>query len=108
VLRSVKALNGFGVKATDGGIGTIEGFILDDAGWIVRYLVILHKTWWRDRHAVLPPFSVNEIDEENHLMHVDVSTRRIKASPGYSAHAPLTRVWEQEFFSYYGWMGYWL
>ena len=40
MLRSLKDLERYTVSATDGGIGSVEFFLLDDEHWTIRYLVV--------------------------------------------------------------------
>jgi hypothetical protein len=40
MLRSLKDLEQYAVSATDGDIGHVANFLLDDERWIVRYLVV--------------------------------------------------------------------
>ena len=40
MLRSLKELEHYAVSATDGDIGHVADFLLDDERWIVRYLVV--------------------------------------------------------------------
>ena len=40
MLRSLKNLERYAVSATDGDIGSVESFLLDDKRWITQYLVI--------------------------------------------------------------------
>ena len=39
MLRNVKDLRGYAIRATDGVIGSVEDFYFDDEDWGVRYLV---------------------------------------------------------------------
>ena len=50
MLRSSKDLEGYTVTATDGEVGSVVNFLLDDEHWVVRYLVV--QTWdLRARHG---------------------------------------------------------
>jgi hypothetical protein len=40
MLRSLKDLERYVVSATDGDIGSVVNFLLDDERWVVRYLVV--------------------------------------------------------------------
>jgi hypothetical protein len=40
MLRSLKDLEKYTVSATDGELGGVENFLLDDERWVVRYLVV--------------------------------------------------------------------
>jgi len=40
MLRSLKDLERYTVNATDGDVGDVVNFFIDDERWIVRYLVV--------------------------------------------------------------------
>ena len=40
MLRSLKDLERYTVSATDGDIGSVKDFLLDDEHWTIRYLVV--------------------------------------------------------------------
>ena len=40
MLRNVKDLRGYAIRATDGVIGRVDDFYFDDEDWGVRYLVV--------------------------------------------------------------------
>ena len=39
-LRSTYDVSGYDIQATDGEIGHVEDFIIDDETWAIRYLII--------------------------------------------------------------------
>jgi sporulation protein YlmC with PRC-barrel domain len=39
-LRSTHDVSGYHIQATDGEIGHVEDFIIDDETWAIRYLII--------------------------------------------------------------------
>jgi hypothetical protein len=45
-LRSSNDVSGHHIQATDGEIGHVVDFILDDEMWAIRYLIIDTKNWW--------------------------------------------------------------
>ena len=40
MLRNVKDLRGYAIRATDGVIGHVDDFYFDDEAWAIRYLVV--------------------------------------------------------------------
>lgn len=44
MLRSMSALLGFTLAATDGDIGGVEAFYFDDTSFTVRHLVVAHAS----------------------------------------------------------------
>jgi hypothetical protein len=54
-LRSTQDVSGNHVQATDGEIGHIDDFIIDDQTWAIRYLVIDTRNWWPGKKVVISP-----------------------------------------------------
>jgi len=44
-LRSCEAVKGYHIHATDGELGHVQGFLIDDFTWSVRYLVVNTSNW---------------------------------------------------------------
>lgn len=45
MLRSIKQIYGNKLGATDGDIGHVKDFYLDDQNWAIRYLVADTSSW---------------------------------------------------------------
>jgi len=102
-LRSVAEVTGYHIKATDGAIGHIESFLIDDAGWDIRYLVADTRNWWFGQHVLLAPSSVREIIWDSHEVCLNLTCYKIKGSPPWNASGLLDRAYEQLLHAYYGW-----
>ena len=50
-LRSVEAVTGYHIHASDGEIGHVDDFLVEDADWSIRYLVVDTKNWWPGRRS---------------------------------------------------------
>ena len=48
-LRSTRQVTGYHIHATDGEIGHVEDFIVDDENWTIRFLVVDTTTGFRGR-----------------------------------------------------------
>ena len=105
-LRSVAAVTGYHIRATDGTIGHIENLLIDDTGWGIHYLVIDTKNWWLGQHVLLSPYAVRRIDWADREILVDVSRDVVKGSPPWDPAAIIDRAYEQRLHTYYGWPGY--
>ncbi|MEA1947723.1 MAG: PRC-barrel domain containing protein, partial [Thermodesulfobacteriota bacterium] len=58
-LRSVKEVTGYHVDATDGKVGSVNDFIVDDNIWAIRYLVVDIGNSVKDKKVLLAPDWVN-------------------------------------------------
>ena len=50
-LRSTDRVSGYGIQATDGEIGHVEDFLIDDKTWAIRYLIVDTKNWWPGKRS---------------------------------------------------------
>jgi sporulation protein YlmC with PRC-barrel domain len=105
-LRSLKALHGYRIHASDGFIGHLENLLLDDAGWAVRYLVVDTGSWWFGSHVLISPRAVHDIDWSGRQVRLDVSQEKVKASPPWDPEKIVERAYERRLNDHYGWPGY--
>jgi hypothetical protein len=101
-LRSIATVTGYHIHATDGEIGHIEDFLVDDAGWSIRYIKIDTKNWWPGERVLISPRSVQEIDWVGKLVHINVSRQRIKDAPPFDPSITVDGAYEEKFLTYYG------
>lgn len=107
VMRSVKALFGFEIRATDGPIGKADDFYFDDISWTVRYVVVNTGGWLTGRQVLISPSAVLKPEWERNVLPVDLTREQIQKSPGIASDAPVSKQHELEMYKYYGWPPYW-
>jgi hypothetical protein len=107
MLRSVNALKGFEIVATDGEIGKVEQFYFDDERWALRYFVVNTGGWLSGRQALISPFSVTQVDREQRKLQVALSKSQVEKSPNIDTHKPVSRQMEAAHADYYGYPYYW-
>jgi hypothetical protein len=101
-LRSVEAVTGYHIHASDGEIGHVEDFLVEDADWSIHYLVVDTKNWWPGKKVLISPRSARDIDWTDRLVNLDVDRQRVKDSPPYDAATLVDRAYEKDFHSHYG------
>jgi hypothetical protein len=106
-LRSMKAVEGYTVAATDGDIGRVAGFILDDADWAVRYVEVDTGSLWPGKHVLVSPEWIEEVDWNVTSVRVSLARATIKDAPEYDRHAVVARQYETDLYQYYGREPYW-
>jgi len=82
-LRSTDRVTGYKIKATDGEIGEIEDFILDETKWEIDFLLVDTRKWLPGKKVLISPKLINEIDWENSIVSVETKVESIKGSPEY-------------------------
>jgi sporulation protein YlmC with PRC-barrel domain len=102
-LRSLAEVTGYDIQATDGGIGHLEDVLLDDAHWLLRYLIVDTRNWWPGKHVLLSPYAVREFDWSNQEVRVGTTRAVVRASPEWDPLALIERAYEQRLHRHYGW-----
>ncbi|MGD0104351.1 MAG: PRC-barrel domain-containing protein [Rhodopila sp.] len=105
-LRSMAAVNGYHVEATDGSIGHIESFILDDVTWDVRYLVVDTRNWWFGQHVLISPLAVRHINWTERNVRLNLTRDRVKNSPPWKPLDLIDKSYQERLHGYYAWPSY--
>lgn len=106
-LRSTNEVTGYHIAATDGEIGHIEDFIVDDRTWTLRYVVVDTRNWLPGKKVLVSPAWVQEVDWGNKSVAVDLPRKAIENGPKYDPHAPVNRRFEQRLYDFHGRPVYW-
>jgi hypothetical protein len=101
-LRSIAAVTGYHIDAADGEIGHVEDFLVDDAGWSIRYITVDTRNWWPGKKVLVPPRAVREIDWADRLIHLNVDRRKVKDGPPYDPAATVDEADDEASLTYYG------
>ena len=101
-LRSLATVTGYHIHATDGEIGHVEDFLVDDADWSIRYIKVDTRNWWLGERVLISPRSVREINWADRLIQVDVNRQKIKDGPPYDPSITVDGAYEEKFLTYYG------
>lgn len=106
-LRSCTAVIGYHIHATDGEVGHVEGFLVDDETWAIRYLVVNTSNWWLGHKVLIAPQWIGGVHWSDQTVSVDLSREAVKAAPPYDPTAELDRQRETGLFTHYGRPPYW-
>ena len=107
MLRSVKQLYGNRLGASDGEIGHVKDFYFDDQNWVVRYLIADTGSWLPGRKVLISPHALGSLYQAGKLLLVKLTRKQIEDSPAIESHRPVSRLYEEEYYRYYGWPYYW-
>jgi len=107
-LRATKAVTDYRIEATDGEIGHVGGFIVDDEAWAIRYIEVATKNWWPGKKVLVSPAWIERVSWEDSKVYVGLSREAIKNAPEFVDSTPITREYEDRLYSHYGRPPYWL
>ncbi len=106
-MRSCKAVVGYHIEASDGEIGHVQGLLVDEESWAIRYGVVSTSNWWLGHDVLVAPQWIKQVSWKEQTVAVDLTRDALKQAPQYDASVPLTREMEVAVFKHYGRTGYW-
>lgn len=88
-LRSAEEVIGYSIQATDGELGHVEDFILDDETWYIRYLVVATRNWPPNKKFMVTPAQLGEVDWTQGTVSVHMTKEQLQKCPEYDSSAPI-------------------
>lgn len=101
MLRSLKDLERYTVAATDGEIGSVANFLLDDQSWVVRYLVVETGTFFDKRRVLISPVFFRKTEWSTRRFHLSLTVDKVKNSPSVDLDKPVSQQHERDYYRYY-------
>jgi sporulation protein YlmC with PRC-barrel domain len=101
-LRSIEEVTGYHVHASDGEIGHVADFLVQDDDWSIHYLVVDTKNWWPGKKVLISPMSVRTIEWDNRLVNLGADRQKIRNSPAYDPSMTIDPIYEKNYRNYYG------
>ena len=83
-LRSTHDVSGHYIQATDGEIGHVDDFIIDEETWAIRYLIIDTRNLWPGKKVLISPRWIERVSWDESNVFVNVLREAIKQAPEYT------------------------
>jgi hypothetical protein len=106
-LRSFRAMLRYHIRATDGDIGHLEGMIVDDETWDIRYLIVNTSDWGLGRSVLLATAWVNDVSWLDAIVTVGVEREAVKQAPVYRPGEAIDRSYETRLHEHHAKRAYW-
>jgi hypothetical protein len=82
-LRNTQAVNGYHFQASDGIIGHICDFMMDDQSWAIRQLVIKTGHRLSGKEVEIPSGKVDRISWDESTVFVNLTREAVEQSPAH-------------------------
>lgn len=105
-LRSAGEVEGYRVQAKDDGIGHVEGFLVDDADWRIRYVIVDTVNWLPGRKVLVATGWFKNVSWTQREVRVDLTRAQVKDSPEFRP-GTMDRGYEERLFRHFGAEPYW-
>jgi hypothetical protein len=106
-LRSRNEIAGYDVFAADGHIGHVQGLLLDEKGWAIRFIVVNTSNWWLGHAVLIAPRWITNVRWEERTVKMSLTRDAVKASPPYSPGSRMGRAEEARIYEHYEKPAYW-
>lgn len=101
-LRSAREVEGYRVHATDGDLGQVAAFLVEEDGWVVRYVVVELHDDGPVRQVQVAPAWLRSVDWSSRRLHVAHCRDGVRHSPVWDPHRTVTRADEAALYEHYG------
>ena len=82
-------------------VGSVADFLLDEEGWVIRYLVVDTGHWLSGRKVLVAPPWVSEVSWATQEVQVTLTRAQIEASPEYNPDLGSTAIYEEQLHGHY-------
>ncbi len=106
-LRSCNAVTGYHLRAIDGEIGHVAGYLIDEETWAIRYLIVDTSNWWMGHKVLVAPEWITGVHWTTETVSVDLTLELVKFAPAYDPKVPWRSEMDQALYQHYGRAGYW-
>jgi hypothetical protein len=100
-LRSSREVIAYTVMATDGSLGHVDDFLVDDVSWKVAYLAVDTKDWWPGKKVLVPPRWIESVSWADRSVSVGATREHIKSAPEWETGQHITTSFEDLLQAYY-------
>jgi hypothetical protein len=83
MLHKTSYMRGFHIEATDGGIGHVDDFLVDES-WTVRYLVVDTSNWLGGYSVLVPFTAVDKVNSPEKKIFLKLTRAEVEKCPNES------------------------
>ena len=82
-LRSTKVLTGLHIHCTNGLLGHVDDFVVDDRTWTISRLVVETRNWWPGKRVLVEPSAIDSIHWEDGEIYLTLPRDAVFSRPAY-------------------------
>lgn len=101
-LRSTDDVKGYTIHAVDGAIGDVSDFLIDEASWKIRFVVVDTGDWLPGKKVLLSPQWIKGVDWAMEEVTVNVNKKAVQDSPEYDTSKLPDSAYHDQIHEHYG------
>jgi len=94
-LRSCRTVAGYHIEATDGPIGHVEDYLLDDRTWSIVYIAVETRNWLPGQHVLVSTEHVRRVSWEERKIYLALSKAEVRRCPPFDRDLGLSDLEER-------------
>ena len=106
-LRSCKTFTGYHIHATDGEVGHVSGYLVDDESWAILFFVVNTSNCWVGHKVLIAPSWITGVHWSDETVSINLSRESVKAAPAYDPDAMWSRALDSSLYQHYGKTAVW-
>ncbi|TDG36475.1 PRC-barrel domain containing protein [Pedobacter changchengzhani] len=100
-LRSTNMVAGYTIHATDGKIGDVDDFIVDDTSWKLDFFEVDTGDWFPGKKVLISPKLIKKISWDSSEVILRISVENVKNSPEYVPNKGVEEKYVGDLHNYY-------
>jgi hypothetical protein len=100
-LRSTQQITGYYIHAKDGEIGHVQDYIVDDATWAIRFIVVNTRNWLPGKQVLISPHWIRSVNWRESTVAVRLTKADIANSPAYDPSQPVSAGYQSRLLRHY-------
>lgn len=100
-LWSTSKVLGYKIHATNGEVGAVIDYIIDDVTWKIEFLVVSTGKWMNKRNILLETKWAKEVNWDNSVVIAGITTESIEGSPEYNESEGVDEAYEKKLYDHY-------
>lgn len=106
-LRSCGEVADYRIDATDGHMGKVKDFLMEQSTWAIRYLLVNTSEWWAGHDVLVAVRWISTVRWTDNAVTVALTRQTVKDSPVYDPWRTLDREQETALFKHHRKPVYW-
>ncbi|WP_338286007.1 PRC-barrel domain-containing protein [Luteolibacter sp. LG18] len=79
-LRGTEAITGYNIHATNGPIGAVSSFVVDDQSWAIGALVLEAGYWFSSKEILIPICNLDRINDDESTVYLNLPKEKIQVT----------------------------
>jgi uncharacterized protein YrrD len=100
-LRSCDAVSGYHLRASDGEIGHVRGYLIDEKSWSIRFFIVDTSNWWLGHQVLVASEWIASVDWAQSIVTTELTRQAVKESPTFDPELLLDAAGERSLYSHY-------